>query len=360
MQLLSKILLAPLTGLYALIIALRNLLYQRKFFRSTSFDIPVINVGNLSTGGTGKTPHVDYLIHLLKQSYPIGVLSRGYRRKTSGYLEVIPNHTAKDVGDEPLLTKWKHPDITVAVSESRALGIPSLASNKKENFVVLLDDAFQHRSVRPGLNILLTPYDDLYVNNFLLPIGNLREFKSGADRADIIIVSHAPQNLHAAQKKLISDKLEVKSHQKLFFSFVQYLQMYQVFQEVFEHITPPKNSQILVVSGIANNLRMLNFLESQFDQVYKRSFADHHNFALHDIESIIVTYNDIPGKDKYLVTTEKDLTRLIPFRDIFNKAGIKVLCLPIKVNFAKEEKLKFDKTIHFFIERTLEDYFSDN
>lgn len=320
----------------------------------------MISVGNLSTGGTGKTPHVDYLIQVLKTTYPLGVLSRGYRRRTSGYLEVLPTHTAKDVGDEPLLCKWKHPDIHVAVAENRALGIPNLLSGKAENFIVLLDDAFQHRGVRPGLNILLTPYDDLYIDNHLLPIGNLREFKSGADRADIIIVSHSPSQLDASERNRIAEKLQLKAYQKIFFSHVQYLQMYRVFQSSFERVSLPKESKILLLTGIANNSKMEAFLHEQFEEVYTRSFADHHSYEQQDIESILTTYKDIQGENKYIVTTEKDLTRLMPFKDLFNKAGIKVLCLPIKVNFAGEEKLKFDKTIHFFIERSLEEYLSDN
>jgi tetraacyldisaccharide 4'-kinase len=335
-------------------------LYQQKFFRAVSFDIPVISIGNLSTGGTGKTPHVDYLINLLKSEYPIGVLSRGYRRKTSGYLEVIPLHTAQDVGDEPLLTKWKHPNISVAVSENRALGIPSLASDKAENFVVLLDDAFQHRGVKPGLNILLTPYDDLYINNQILPIGNLREFKSGAERADIVIVSHSPLDLDEKGKNKIVEELQLKPYQKLFFSQLQYLQMYQVFQQGFERVSLPKESKILLLTGIANNSKIKKFLESQFDDVYTRAFSDHYTYQQQDIESIITTYKDLPGEQKHIVTTEKDFTRLLPFQNLFNKAGIKVFCLPIKVNFAGEEKQKFNKTIRFFVERTVEEYLSDN
>lgn len=317
-------------------------------------------MGNLSTGGTGKTPHVDYLIQLLKPSYPIGVLSRGYRRSTTGYLEVLPQHTAKDVGDEPLLSKWKHPDISVAVAENRALGIPNLASGKDENFVILLDDAFQHRGVKPGLNILLTPFDDLYIKNQLLPIGNLREFKSGADRADIIIVSHSPRDLDAAQKEKLASELNVKPYQQLFFSHIQYLPMYQVFQQGFERILPPKESKILLLTGIANNSKMKAYLEQEFGEVYTRTFSDHYTYQQQDIESIITTYQDIEAEHKFIITTEKDLTRLLPFQTHFNKAGIKVLCLPIKVNFTGEEKQRFNKIIHFFVERTLEDYLSDN
>jgi tetraacyldisaccharide 4'-kinase len=356
LEFLFKILLAPFTLLYAIGIAIRNFLYNNNYFRAISFDIPVISVGNLSTGGTGKTPHVDYLIDLLKTHYSLGVLSRGYRRKTNGYLDVQTSHTALDVGDEPLLLKWKHPEVAVAVSEDRALGIPSLASQKPHSFTVLLDDAFQHRSIRAGLSILLTPYHDLYTDDFLLPMGNLREFKSGAERADIIIVSHSPSNLSQSEKDAIKIKIAPKDYQKVFFSYLKYYQTYQVFQEEIYPIIPEEDSHILMLTGIANNSKMKDYLSTLCDKIYERKFADHHTYSDQDIESVINTYNDLKAPNKYIVTTEKDLTRLFPFAHLFNKAGIKLLCLPIKVNFAAEEKSRFNQVIHFFIEKTIEDY----
>lgn len=358
MQTLTKILLSPFTLLYGLVIALRNALYKHKYFRSISFDIPVINVGNLSTGGTGKTPHVDYLINLLKTHYPLGVLSRGYRRKTTGYLDVNTRHSARDVGDEPLLLKWKHPEVAVAVSEDRALGIPNLASQKPPSFTVLLDDAFQHRSIRAGLNILLTPFHDLYTDDFLLPMGNLREFKSGAKRADIIIVSHSPVVISEEERNAVIAKISPESYQHVFFSFIDYMRTYQVFQEEIKVLIPEKDSHILLLTGIANNQKMKSYLDSLCGKVYERSFADHHSYSEQDIESVINTYHDLKAEKKYIITTEKDLTRLFPFANSFNNAGIKVLCLPIKVNFASEDKRRFNKAIHFFIEKTIEEYLS--
>ena len=353
---LSKILLMPFTLLYGIGIAFRNFLYDNKYFRSIRFDIPVINVGNLSTGGTGKTPHVDYLIDLLKAHYPLGVLSRGYRRKTSGYMNVKTNHKARDVGDEPLLLKWKHPEIEVAVSEDRSIGIPSLASQKPPTFTVLLDDAFQHRGIRAGLNILLTPYHELYTDDFLLPVGNLREFKSGAKRADLIIVTHSPQQLTQQEKDRIKTKLSPQDYQHVFFSFLDYHPIYQVFKEDIALISPEKGSDILLLTGIANHSKMKDYLAAKFNKVYERSFPDHHTFTNQDVESIINTYKDLKGKDKYIITTEKDLTRLFPHAQAFNNVGIKVLCLPIKINFEAKEKQRFNKIIHFFIEKTLEEY----
>lgn len=351
-----KILLAPLALLYGLGILIRNFLYDQQVYRPISFDIPVISVGNLSTGGTGKTPHVDYLINLLKTHYPLGVLSRGYRRKTNGYLDVQTSHSARDVGDEPLLLKWKHPEIAVAVSEDRATGIPSLASQKPHSFTILLDDAFQHRAIRAGLSILLTPYHDLFTDDYLLPVGNLREFRGGAKRADIIIVSHSPRDLSQEEKAKIIAKISPESYQYVFFSFLDYLPTYQVFQQSLIQITPEKDSDVLLLTGIATSEKMKAYLEKNCRKVYERSFPDHHGYTEQDIESIINTYNDLKGKNKYILTTEKDLTRLLPFAQTFNKASIKLLCLPIKVNFAPEEKRRFNKAIHFFIEKTIEEY----
>ena len=359
MQTLGKILLAPFALIYGLIIFIRNYLYDQNYFRAASFDLPVISVGNLSTGGTGKTPHVEYLINILKPYYPLGVLSRGYRRKTSGYLEVLATHSAIDVGDESLLTKWKHPDTTVAVAENRALGIPSLVSGKPPNFVVLLDDAFQHRGIKPGLNILLSTYHNLYTDDYLLPVGSLREFKGGAKRADLIIVTHTPFNISADEKQSILAKIAPKKYQHVFFSYISYLPMYQVFQSAIERVEPSKDSEIVLLTGIANNDKLLAHTETRFSKVYTRSFADHHTYTAQDIESIIATYKDLKSEEKYIVTTEKDLTRLVPFAANFNNAQIKVLCLPIKINFVAGDKERFDKAIYFYIHKTLEEYFKE-
>jgi tetraacyldisaccharide 4'-kinase len=353
---LTKILLAPFSLLYGSGAWLRNYLYNKHFLRSIHFDVPVINVGNLSTGGTGKTPQVDYLINLLKAQYPVGMLSRGYRRSSSGYQDVNIDSTALEVGDEPLLIKWKHPEIAVAVSEDRATGIPSLVSEKPLGFTVILDDAFQHRTIRSGLNILLTPYNNLYTDDWILPMGNLREFRNGADRADIIIVSHAPTTLSKKEREQVVAKLAPKAYQHIFFSHIQYQRPYQVFQERLLPAAFNEKQQVVLLTGIANSDKMRSYLETQCQEVFERRFADHHSFTQQDIESVINTYNNIEGQEKIIVTTEKDLTRLMPFAASFNKAGVKLLCLPIKVNFVPEEKRRFDRAIHFFVEKTLEEY----
>ncbi|MEZ4928706.1 MAG: tetraacyldisaccharide 4'-kinase [Chitinophagales bacterium] len=356
MSILNKIILSPFALLYAMVIAIRNFLYKKRFFRSVKFGVPVICIGNLSTGGTGKTPHIDYLIATLKHNYSVGVISRGYRRKTTGYAEVQTNSKAIDVGDEPLLLKWRHPEAHIAVSESRAFGIPKLVHNKEENFVVLLDDAFQHRAVRAGLNILLTKYNDLYIDNQILPLGNLREFKSGADRADIIIVTNTPKDISKEDKNAIVAKLKPKSYQYVLFSNIVYQKTYYIQNNQIKFAELEKDSSIILVSGIANNNSLVQYLENKYANVYQRKFSDHHQFTAQDVESIISTYKNTSATKKYLLTTEKDLTRLLPFIEEFNKNEILIHCLPIRINFAPEEREKFDKLIHFFVDTTLEEY----
>ena len=204
---LAKILLFPFSLLYGFGVNMRNFFYQTKMLRSVSFDVPVISVGNLSVGGAGKTPHIEYLIELLRPYLHVATLSRGYKRKTEGFIAVLPEHSAIQVGDEPLQYKRKYQDVFVTVSENRAFGIPKLMMQKPDTQVILLDDAFQHRAVKPGLNILLTEYSNLYTRDFLLPMGRLREWSGAAKRADTIVVTKCPFSLTAEDKQQIIKEL---------------------------------------------------------------------------------------------------------------------------------------------------------
>ncbi|MGB1247837.1 MAG: tetraacyldisaccharide 4'-kinase, partial [Chitinophagales bacterium] len=341
--------LSPFFGIYALVIYLRNLAYKNRWFRSSKFDIPVICVGNLTTGGTGKTPHTEYLINLLKEDYTIGVLSRGYGRKTSGFKEVQRQSTASEVGDEPLLYKLKNPNIKICVSEDRALGIPAMAT---DDMCVLLDDAFQHRAVKAGISILLTEYDNLFTRDELLPVGNLREFKSASERADLIVVTKAPKDISTEEKQKIIAEINPKPYQYVFFSYIEYQPMYRLFSENTT-IENKKETEVLLLSGIANPSKMEDELKAKFKQVYTRKFRDHHVYTRKDIESIIETYNNLGDTLKVIITTEKDVTRLLPFRETFIKNQIPIYSLPIKVNFATEDKIRFDKAIRLYIDKTL-------
>ena len=350
MNLIEKILLSPITAIYASVIWLRNKAYDKKWFKSVKFDVPVISVGNLTVGGTGKTPHTEYLIRLLKDHFPLAVVSSGYRRRTSGFLEVKPTHTAKDVGDEPLLYKWKYPEVHVGVAEERTIGIPGIIGDTPK--VVLLDDAFQHRAVRPGVSILLTDYNHLYTRDYLLPVGKLREFKKGAARADLIVVSKSPKDLDKASRDKIIAELAPLPYQHVFFSHLEYSAIYPLFDR--SQIIDSLNTEVLMLTGIANPAPMKTQLETQFKAVYNREFDDHHHYNQDDVESIITTFNNIEASQKVLITTEKDATRLLPFKQDFIKNGIPVFCLPVSVNFAASDKGKFNKAIELYLSKTIE------
>lgn len=345
------ILLWPLAFLFNAITSFRNFLYDSKRIKSTKFDLPIICVGNLSTGGTGKTPHTNYLIELIKTEYNVGVLSRGYKRKTNGYIEVETNSTASQVGDEPLFYKWKHPDCKIAVCEDRVFGIAAMAQYEDENFVYLLDDAFQHRAIKAGLNIILTEYNQLYIDDYVLPQGNLRENASNAKRADIIIVSKCPPSLSKSEKLEIRGKLKPESYQFVFFSSMEYHALYSIFSNRI--ITNEKETTALIVTGIASPAAMVNELDSRFKKTYLRSFSDHYQFTQTDVESIIRTFQNLEENNKVLITTEKDATRLFHFKNLFIEANIDIFCLPIKVKFDSSEKLGFNKAIKHYLSITL-------
>lgn len=352
-QILRKYLLFPFSLFFLLITAVRNFLYNKKFLSSVKFDLPVIVIGNLSVGGTGKTPHTDYLIRLLKQEYALGILSRGYNRKTKGYAEVQTHSLAKDIGDEPLFYKWKHPNCKVSVCEDRLDGIAMMQQNEEKKLVYLLDDAFQHRALRAGLNILLTDYNNPYTKDWLLPAGNLREHRKGAQRADIIIVSKCPPHLSAEQKKAIIAEIQPKNYQYVFFSHIEYHAIYPVLQQHNEPINATETT-VLLLSAIANPKPILQELnKQQFKKIHQRQFADHHQFSINDVHSIIRTYQNIDAENKILLTTEKDLTRLFVFKEEFIKENIEIYCLPISINFHKNEKELFNKAIKHYLSITL-------
>ncbi|MDY0781091.1 tetraacyldisaccharide 4'-kinase [Tenacibaculum sp. IB213877] len=306
---LLRFLLFPFAVVYDFITTIRNWFFTIGVLKSTEFDIPVIAVGNLSVGGTGKTPQIEYLIRLLKNDYKIAVLSRGYKRKTKGFQLINDAHTAEDVGDEPLqfYKKYKN-EITVAVDANRVNGISQLLKLKEKPDVVLLDDAYQHRKVKAKSYILLTKYNDLYVDDFLLPTGNLRESKRGVKRAELVVVTKCPPNLSKNQQKEIEKKLQLKSYQQLFFSTISYDE--RLHGSLKFTINELKNKQVLLVTGIANPNPLLEFLKIKEVQFTHLKFPDHHNFTSEDILKINTTFQEIELEDKLMLTTEKDFMRL--------------------------------------------------
>jgi tetraacyldisaccharide 4'-kinase len=343
-----QILLSPLAMIYGVVVYFVHFFYEIGLLKASKFNIPVISVGNLSIGGAGKTPHVEYLITLLKDYINVATLSRGYKRKTTGYRQVEVTDTAMTVGDEPLQYKRKYNDITVAVSESRAYAIPKILQTNPNIHVVLLDDAFQHRSVKPGLNILLTAYDTLFTRDYLLPVGRLREWRSGYRRADMIVVSKCPSNMTEAQRDAVIKEVNPMPYQKVFFSYYQYGYPYSFFDNT-QRISLDLGLDTILLSAIANTSYALDYLNTKVNSVFEIEYEDHHIFTSYDVERIIKSYRQSVNERSIILTTEKDAMRLEPFMKTFYEQKIPVYILPVKVDFHFGDKDRFDKDVKQFL-----------
>lgn len=340
-----KIFLAPLAMLYGLAVSLKNGLYNLGLLRGVSFSIPVISIGNLTVGGTGKTPHTEYLVLLLQDYLQVGILSRGYKRKTSGYLEVHQHMDALQCGDEPLQYKRKFPDVKVAVAENRSLAIPQLIRSYPDLQVVLLDDGFQHREVAPGLNILLTEYNHLFTSDWLLPVGRLREWRSGAERADVIIVTKCPGEVNEEDMDRVRQEVIFDPRQMVFFSKYIYGHPYRMYQNN-ERIVLNEHSSVLVVAAIARTGYMIDYLKNVCREVHSLEYSDHHIFSEADIRSMEQMYINFPESNRpVLLTTEKDALRLDLHRDLLLQSNLPFYVLPIRVQFLGEQPDAFDQYI---------------
>lgn len=335
MNLLRK-LLFPFAILYGFITSIRNFLFDKGVLKSTSFDIPVIAVGNLSVGGTGKTPQIEYLIRLLSDKYKIATLSRGYKRKSEGFVLADENVNAEILGDEPFQFYQKFPSIKVAVDANRTNGIEQLLSQKEKPEVILLDDAYQHRKVKAGFYVLLTSFDDLYADDFMLPTGNLRESRSGANRASIIVVTKCPKNLSEKKQAEIKSKLKLNNSQQLFFTFIDYDDVIYGKDENCT-VSEVKSESKLLLAGIAKPKPFFDYLKNENDECL--TFPDHHHFSDADLESIQQT-----AKGRKIITTEKDYVRL---KD--SKLISQLYYLPIKSTFIENSK-SFDEAILKYVE----------
>lgn len=334
---LFRFLLFPFAIAYDIITTVRNKFFDIGILKSTSFNIPVIVVGNLSVGGTGKSPQIEYLIRLLKEHYRVAVLSRGYKRKTKGFQVVKANHSAKDVGDEPLqfYKKFKN-EVTVAVDADRTNGIEELLKRKVAPQIVLLDDAYQHRKVKASHYILLTKYDDLYTDDFILPVGNLREGKRGADRANIIVVTKCPENLSEIGKQEVRNKIRLKANQQLFFTIISYDENLKG-TDLELTVSDLKEKEVLLVTGIANPNSLLQYLDKNEINYKHLKYPDHYDFTESDIKKIEKEFQELTQLNKIIVTTEKDYMRL-------EGKVENVSYISIKSEFLPEGKL-FDKLI---------------
>ncbi|CVK15500.1 lipid-A-disaccharide kinase [Apibacter mensalis] len=336
-----KIFLYPFAGLYWLITYIRNKFFDWGLLQSKSYKKPIITVGNLSVGGTGKSPFVIYLIDLLKDSHLIGVMSRGYGRKTKGFHFANYTTSYEDIGDEPMqfFLRFKN-KIIVGVDEKRIHGIDNLIKDFNPNLFIL-DDAFQHRYVKAGLYILLTDYSHPYYEDQILPLGRLREGRYGAKRAQIVVVTKCPEDLADENKRVIERKLNLQPYQSLFFSTIIYEK-----QIISSTLTLPIDDllsyHILLVTGIAKYQDILEFAEEKFSSVTHLQFKDHHNFSEFDIVEIEKTYQNLNEK-AIILTTEKDFMRLKHFQQIKDF----LFYLPINIKLDRPEEFK--KLINKFV-----------
>jgi tetraacyldisaccharide 4'-kinase len=329
-------------------VSLRNALYQVGLLRSVRFDLPVISVGNLSVGGTGKSPHIEYLLRWLDEYLQVGVLSRGYGRKTYGFREVQPVDDATEVGDEPLQFKRKFRGIPVTVSESRALGIPQMLKSYPNLQCILLDDAFQHLAVKPGLTILLTEHSRPFTRDWLLPSGRLREWRAAYRRADIIVVTKTPASFTNEQRMAMLMEINPFPRQRVYFSRYQYGTPYELFRQGVNRALD-LDTDLLLVSAIANTDYLLSYLGSNARSVHTIEHEDHHYFNEADLSDILRRFSSIDSTNKVLITTEKDATRLDLHRSFFVEHGIPVVVLPITVEWLGADERRFQEDIKRFL-----------
>jgi tetraacyldisaccharide 4'-kinase len=340
-----RILLLPLALVYWLIIWVRNKLYDRNILPSATFGLPLICVGNLSVGGTGKSPMVEYLVRILRDKYRLATLSRGYKRKTKGYALAGAGATALEIGDEPMQFHVKFPDVAVAVGEERMDAIPQLLHDRPETQVIILDDAFQHRAIRAGLDILLTEYDNLFVHDFYLPTGDLRDLKSSYKRAEIIVVTKCKPGLTEAERDRLKKLIHLLPHQKIYFTTIEYGQCYHLLSKTGYELK--STTEVLLVTGIANPAPLKKMLEKYSKTYYMIKYPDHHIFTIDDLKEIRRRFESIETKEKIILTTEKDAVRLNKFGDELD--GLPAYIIPVRHHFLFDEADSFNAGVESFI-----------
>jgi tetraacyldisaccharide 4'-kinase len=343
-RLILALVLSPFSMIYGIIISIRNILYDAEIIKPTKFSIPLISVGNLAIGGAGKTPHIEYLTRLLSPYLNVSILSRGYNRETMGFRFVSPRDMAKVSGDEPLMYARKFEDVIVAVGENRALAIPKILQHHPHVNLVLLDDAFQHLSVTPYINILLTQYESLYTYDYLMPSGRLREWRSSYRRATAIIVSKCPEDLNEEQRAKVIKRLKPLPNQKVFFTKYTYEDVYHFYDPRYR-MQLDQEHQVLLISAIANTNYLKKYLDTKGVKYLSMEYADHHNFTQEDIDQLINNFTNHQAARKYILTTEKDAVRLLPYRNLLYEKAIPVYVLPIHVGFIGNDKALFDEYI---------------
>ena len=319
-----KFLLFPLSLIYLIVTNIRNLFYDFKIFKSNSFDTPIIGIGNISVGGTGKTPFVEYLIKKYSKTFNMVLISRGYKRSSKGFQKATSKSSPNSIGDEPFQIFNKFKNIKVAVDKNRVNAVSKILAEYPKTDLVLLDDSFQHRKINSKLNILLTTYSNPFFNDFILPVGSLRESKTSFKRADIIVVTKSPERLDKVKLKTIQHKVNLQSHQKLFFTKISYNNNLK--GDCINNFSSIKNQKVFLVTGIANSSSFINFFKKNKIDFDHFSFSDHHNYNQDEINQIESSGNNL------IITTEKDYQK-IQFLERKNKWSY----LEIEIKFLENE-----------------------
>ena len=355
-----RIWLFPFSILYGIAVVIRNLLYNVRILKSQRFSVPVISVGNLTVGGSGKTPMIEYIIKLISSEYRTATLSRGYGRKTSGFILVSETSNAAMIGDEPMLYHSKYKNVLVSIGEKRKEAITKLLSLVPKPQVILMDDAYQHRSVKPGLNILLLEFETIFKNKFLLPAGNFRELFLSKSRADVIIVTKCPASLDDNNRRKALRKINSSYRQLVWFSYMKYdeIKSFSLYQHGREEKSAPKftkETRILLLTGIANPIPLKMYTERAFTLVRLLRYADHYDFSETDVKRVRKIFNNIVGEEKIILTTEKDAMRLMKANLIPLLEELPVYVIPIKVHFLQKDSENAAKTILEYVRKNSTD-----
>ena len=356
----KNILLYPVALIYGLITGIRNFLYNAGILPSTEFRIPVICVGNITVGGTGKTPHTEYLVGLLRDNFKVATLSRGYRRKTRDFRIASLSTRVSDIGDEPMQIFRKFPDTLVTVDRKRVHGVRRILEAAADTEVIILDDGFQHRSITPGYSILLSDFERLIMRDHMLPYGSLRESKENMRRADIILITKCPENISPLQRRLIVKEVDKAPYQNLYFTSIKYNSPLPLFDSRNGNESPLDLSQcsgsgIVLITGIANPKPLKEYLEKFFGEIIHLAYPDHYCFKEKDISEISSTYNDLRTPSKYLFTTEKDAVRLREFTNIADPVKSAFFYIPIGIHFLNDDKNEFDNMLVDYVRKNKRD-----
>jgi tetraacyldisaccharide 4'-kinase len=349
-------LLYPVALIYGLITGFRNFLFNSGILHTTLFPIPIICVGNISVGGTGKTPHTEYLVNLLGKDFKVATLSRGYKRKTRDFRIASKTSTVSEIGDEPMQIFRKFPDTLVTVDRRRVNGVWRILHYASDTEVIILDDGFQHRSITPGFSILLSDFERPVMRDHMLPYGNLREDKSNMRRADVILITKCPKNLNPIQRRLIVKEIAKAAYQNLFFTSLTYRAPLPVFgnhdKDVsYFDLTKCSESSIVLLTGVANPAPLREYLQKFFCGITELSYPDHYSYEEKDIQKIADAFNDLRTSSKYIMTTEKDAVRLREFTHMEEPLRSAMFYVPVGIFFLNEDKDEFDKLILDYVRK---------